>query len=230
MLGLVVLLFIGAYLLVSALVVWLVARWARKYHRRAWVWGGLAAFAMYNLVFWDWIPTVAMHKYYCATEAGFWVYKTPEQWAREHHSELEGITKANQLWATEYLETWKKEHPGSSTKWEEEGLRSNRRSRSSYKTKSGNDVVVMNERFQTETSLMTPFPFLSTKVSTETVSDRITGEIMAKHVFVSSGYGSFGVGNDWRSMKFWLSMPPCFRHADQFGLFLISVKKIGAAK
>jgi hypothetical protein len=84
MLGLVVLLFISAYLLVSALVVWLAARWARQHNRRAWVWGGLAAFAMYNLVFWDWIPTVAMHKYYCATEAGFWVYKTPEQWAKEN--------------------------------------------------------------------------------------------------------------------------------------------------
>jgi len=35
---------------------------------------------MYNLVFWDWIPTVAMHKYYCSTEAGFWVYKTVDQW------------------------------------------------------------------------------------------------------------------------------------------------------
>ncbi len=91
MLGLVVLLFIGAYLLVSALVVWLAARWAHKHNRRAWMWGGLAAFAMYNLVFWDWIPTVAMHKYYCATEAGFWVYKTPEQWAKENPGVLETL-------------------------------------------------------------------------------------------------------------------------------------------
>lgn len=91
MLGLVVLLFIGAYLLVSVLVVWLAARWARKHNRRAWVWGGLAAFAMYNLVFWDWIPTVAMHKYYCATEAGFWVYKTPEQWTNENPGVLETL-------------------------------------------------------------------------------------------------------------------------------------------
>lgn len=93
MLGLVVLLFISAYLLVSALVVWLAARWARKHNRRAWVWGGLAAFAMYNLVFWDWIPTVAMHKYYCATEAGFWVYKTPEQWVKENPGVMETLSQ-----------------------------------------------------------------------------------------------------------------------------------------
>ncbi len=91
MLGLVVLLLIGAYLLVSALVVWLAARWAKKRGRRGWVWGGVAALVMYNLVFWDWIPTVAMHKYYCATEAGFWVYKTPEQWAKENPGVLETL-------------------------------------------------------------------------------------------------------------------------------------------
>jgi hypothetical protein len=25
-----------------------------------------------------------MHKYYCSTQAGFWVYKTPEQWMKEN--------------------------------------------------------------------------------------------------------------------------------------------------
>ncbi len=91
MLGLVVLLFVAAYLLVSALVTWLAVRWARKHDRRPWLWGGLAAFAMYNLVFWDWIPTVVMHRYYCATEAGFWVFKTPEQWAKENPGVLETL-------------------------------------------------------------------------------------------------------------------------------------------
>lgn len=91
MLGLVVIAFIVAYLAVSALLVWLAARWARKRNRRPWVWGGVTAFVMYNLVFWDWIPTVVMHKYYCETEAGFWVYKTPEQWAKENPGVLETL-------------------------------------------------------------------------------------------------------------------------------------------
>ena len=84
MLGLIVLFVIGVYLAVSALVVWLASRWAKKHKRRGWVWGGVAAFTMYNLVFWDLIPTLVIHKYYCATEAGFWVYKTPDQWIREN--------------------------------------------------------------------------------------------------------------------------------------------------
>ena len=91
MLGLVILAFVLAYLAISVLVVWLSASWAKKHNRRPWVWGGIAAIAMYNLVFWDWIPTVVMHKYYCATEAGFWVYKTHEQWAKENPGVLETL-------------------------------------------------------------------------------------------------------------------------------------------
>ncbi len=91
MLGLVVLIIFAAYLLASGIVVWLAARWAKKRNRKPWVWGGLAVFLMYNLVFWDLIPTLAMHKYYCATQAGFWVYKTPEQWAKENPGVLETL-------------------------------------------------------------------------------------------------------------------------------------------
>lgn len=100
MLGLTVLFVIGAYLIISALVVWSASRWAKKHGRRGWVWGGVVAFAMYNLVFWDLIPTLALHKYYCATEAGFWVYKTPEQWVKENPGVAETLTWKRQ---TEYL-------------------------------------------------------------------------------------------------------------------------------
>ena len=84
MFGLLVFLALGVYLVVSAWVVWQSARYAKKRGRRGWVWGGVAAFIMYNLVFWDWIPTVATHKYYCANESGFWVYKTLDQWKAEN--------------------------------------------------------------------------------------------------------------------------------------------------
>jgi hypothetical protein len=91
MLGLAVFFFIGLYLLITLAAVWFAARWARKRGRRAWVWGAVAAFVMYNLVFWDLIPTLLIHKYYCATEAGFWVYKTPEQWVKENPGVLETL-------------------------------------------------------------------------------------------------------------------------------------------
>lgn len=192
MLGLVVLLFIGTYLLVSALVVWLAARWARRHNRRAWIWGGLAAFAMYNLVFWDWIPTVAMHKYYCATEAGFWVYKTPEQWVMENPGVV--VRKVG-------LTNWKHDNKGY--------------------------VAPLNDRFLSVVRHKHPIVFLPTTISSEEIVDRVTGEKLARHVRVGSGYGSFGVGTNWRSMKLWLPLRPCLAQQENFGLFQKSVIDLG---
>lgn len=74
--------------------IWLtqkVVRKARREGKNAWLRGGLTAFIMYNLVLWNWIPTHLMHKYYCETQAGFFVYKTPEQWDRENPGVLETL-------------------------------------------------------------------------------------------------------------------------------------------
>ncbi|SDE53731.1 hypothetical protein [Desulfuromonas thiophila] len=89
------LLFIAAavvYLIISIGVIRLVVRWAKKRGRRPVLWGFVAALVMYHLVFWDFIPTYALYKYYCATKAGFWVYKTPEQWKTENPGVAETLT------------------------------------------------------------------------------------------------------------------------------------------
>jgi hypothetical protein len=46
---------------------------------------------MWLIPFWDWLPTVAAHQYYCATESGFWVYKTLDQWKKENPGEMERL-------------------------------------------------------------------------------------------------------------------------------------------
>lgn len=79
------------YLLVSLIVVIVVAAWAGRRARSRFGWGFGAALMMYNLVFWDWIPTVYVHKYYCEKEAGFWVYKTLDQWKAENPGVMEGL-------------------------------------------------------------------------------------------------------------------------------------------
>lgn len=88
MIGLMLLGFIAIYLYVSVKVTKAAIHWAKASNRKPWLWGGLTAFVMYNLVFWDLIPTLVMHKYYCATQAGFWVYKTPEEWKAENPGEM----------------------------------------------------------------------------------------------------------------------------------------------
>lgn len=85
----------GLYLLISFAVVMSAIGYARKQGKRAKRWGWGAALVMYLIPFWDWIPTVAMHQYYCATEAGFWVYKTVEQWKTENPGVMEGLVSYN---------------------------------------------------------------------------------------------------------------------------------------
>lgn len=91
MFGLMVLIAFGMYLLISVLVVRGAIGYARKHGKSAKRWGWGAALGMYLLVFWDWIPTVVTHKYYCSTEAGFWVYKRVDQWKAENPGILETL-------------------------------------------------------------------------------------------------------------------------------------------
>lgn len=39
-----------------------------------------AFFVILMPVFWDWLPTVWLHSYYCEKYAGLSVYRTPDQW------------------------------------------------------------------------------------------------------------------------------------------------------
>ncbi|WP_372740957.1 hypothetical protein [Neptunomonas sp.] len=59
-------------------------RWARNRGKNPWLWSSFIAVALLAPVFWDFIPIHVLHKYKCATEAGFTVYKTPEQWKTEN--------------------------------------------------------------------------------------------------------------------------------------------------
>ena len=82
--GLVILGALALYLLLSIAVVIGAIKYAKNNSKSAKRWGWSAVLVMYLIPFWDWIPTVAVHQYYCATEAGFWGYKTPEQWKKEN--------------------------------------------------------------------------------------------------------------------------------------------------
>ncbi|OGT33749.1 MAG: hypothetical protein A2W28_05690 [Gammaproteobacteria bacterium RBG_16_51_14] len=96
MFGLIVFGLLGIYLL---LLVWATRRgWRWGVEKKGWTgrkrWLGAAIgfLIVYLPVFWDWIPTFVMHQYYCATEAGFWVYKTLDQWKAENPGVMETLT------------------------------------------------------------------------------------------------------------------------------------------
>ena len=95
MIGLIILIVGIVYL---ALLIWTTRfayRWAKVKglsKRKCLLAGGGGFLAIYLPVFWDHIPTVVTHQYYCKTEAGFWVYKTPEQWKRENPNVAQTLT------------------------------------------------------------------------------------------------------------------------------------------
>lgn len=93
MFGLIVILIALGYLLLSIAVVIAMRKHARNTGKNVARWGWGAALVMWLIPFWDWLPTVAVHQYYCATEAGFWVYKTPEQWKLENPGVMEGLRR-----------------------------------------------------------------------------------------------------------------------------------------
>jgi hypothetical protein len=84
MIGPVVLAAALLYLLIFIAVVRWAIRYARNNGRNTKRWGWSAALAMYLIPFWDWLPTVATHQFHCARVAGFWVYKSLDQWKAEN--------------------------------------------------------------------------------------------------------------------------------------------------
>lgn len=93
MMGLAYLVFFAVYLLVSIAAVRGAIGYARKNGKSAKCWGWGAAFIMYSIVFWDWLPTVAVHQFYCAKDSGFWVYKTLDQWKAENPGVIETLVE-----------------------------------------------------------------------------------------------------------------------------------------
>lgn len=99
--GFVIMVVMGVYLALSVFTVtWAIGHAKKKgLSVKRWGWG--AALVMYLIPFWDWLPTVAVHQYYCAKDSGFWVYKTLEQWKAENPGVMEGLT-TQRVWQHDY--------------------------------------------------------------------------------------------------------------------------------
>lgn len=95
MIGLIVVVSFTLYLILTLGVIRFAGSWASRRGRRKWPWCTAAGFFMYLLIAWDQIPTFLVTEYYCATQAGLTVYKTPEQWKLENPGVAETLTWSN---------------------------------------------------------------------------------------------------------------------------------------
>jgi len=154
-------------------------RFTKEKYRHGWVGGFISAFIMYNLVFWDWIPVILIHKHLCETEGGFWVYKTPEQWVKEH-PEVVG-------------QDW-----GDSSNWKHESLNKNYEIDKSYYHEINRfwyASYVYHEIFHPRKNV------LGISRTEEKIVDVKSGQILVQSVNFQRG-GSFYGGN----YKFWLNV------------------------
>lgn len=93
--GLVVFGVLAVYVVVLVGATWLAYRWAAMRGLpggKRWLAAAGVFLVVYLPVFWDHIPTLIAHKYYCEKEAGFWVYKTLDQWKAENPGAAEALT------------------------------------------------------------------------------------------------------------------------------------------
>jgi hypothetical protein len=177
--GLVVLGAMALYLLVSILVVTGAVKYARTNGKSAARWGTGAALAMYLLLFWDHIPTVLAHKYYCDKEAGFWVYKTAEQWKKENPGVMETLV-ANK-----------------GTPSRDEKFDGGRGTTTTY---------FLNDRFNWIVKVDDQ-SFPNRRRHEQEVIDSKTREVLARYIDFSTAQGSYGGG--WYGWKFWLRSEHC---------------------
>lgn len=194
--GLVILGALTLYLLLSIFAVIGATRYAKKNGKSAKRWGWGAALVMYLIPFWDWLPTVAMHQYYCSTEAGFWAYKTVDQWKRENPGVMETLVENS------------RSPQGISPGWPTEN-------------RPDMSIAHINQRFgmgyknhlssQEEGEL-----FLHVWRWKYELLDKKTGEVLARQVDFSTGNGYIG-GEP--PIKFWLQSGHCANSKEQSNKF-----------
>ena len=180
--GLVIFGAMALYLMLAIFVVTGAINHARKNGKSVKRWGWGAALVMYLIPFWDWIPTVVVHRYYCATEAGFWVYKTPEQWKKENPGVMEGLV-AN------------KGAPSRNERFDD----------GHGKT----DIYLLNDRFNwivTQQDFSSALPIIRGE---QQVKDTKTDEVLARYVDFGAGNSVKNTIGPPGPMKFWLQSGHC---------------------
>ncbi len=101
MIGVLSLGFLAGYIFLIGLAARFGAHLARRSGHNPKLWGFIAGLLVYLPVFWDFIPTVALQCYYCATQGGFTQYKTLDEWKRENPDVLKTLVPDKGLMAIE---------------------------------------------------------------------------------------------------------------------------------
>lgn len=200
--GLIIIPTITLCVLISVGIIFLAVAYAIKRKKNPWVWGASIAFVIYNIVFWDWIPTMVLHKYYCSTQAGFWVYKTVNEWR------IENVENINKLGSTNNEKYDFPTYEGDVSKF------------------SGTEFVNHNIRYNFKHN--GPLFIHRWRIEAELV-DINSNEVLAKYVDFSTSQEKRQAG--WSGWKFWLNTSgcDCMSHRDN-GSINEMIQELGGGK
>lgn len=195
--GFVIIVAMGVYFLISLGVVMLAASHAKKYGKSVMKWGWGAALVMFLIPFWDWMPTVVAHKYYCEKEAGFWVYKTLEQWKAENPGVMETLVANKGASST---------RDGDDTNF--------------------TDTYLLNQRINKVVQEHRASLVFHVFWHEQDVVDTKSNQVLARYVDFRAGYPNGVAGIAPRSagltaVKFWLANGNCSSGENNYGKFLL---------
>ena len=144
---------------------------------------------VYLPLFWDHIPTVVTHQYYCVTEAGFWEYKTVDQWKGENPGVMEGLPAPRST--------------GSPTKYDQ------------FDDGYGETFTyLLNERFNwiiAQHDISSMLPIIRTE---QQVKDIEKNEVLARYIDYSTGNSVKTPIGPPGPLKFWLRSQHCIGGAN----------------
>ncbi len=150
--------------------------------KKPWL-GAIIGFLIVFLpVFWDWIPTIVVHKYYCAKDSGFWVYKTLDQWKAENPGVMETLV-VNKGAPSRY-ERFDDGHGETST-------------------------YLLNDRFNWIVTQQDFSAFLPIIRVEQQVKDVNTGEVLARYTNYGAGNSVKNTVGPPGPLKFWLHNAYC---------------------
>ncbi len=176
--------YIGTAILVTLFVMGVAAKLAKEKGKNPVKWAGLSFVALFVLVAWDYYPTKWAHQYYCEKEAGFWVYKTLEQWKAENPGVV-GTLVANKK-ALSVRDGDMVNHT---------------------------DTYSLNQRFNWVVAWHDAIflSLLPIRRIEQTVIDTKTNEVLARYVDFAVGYGNPLVVNldGLRGLKLWFGKEHC---------------------
>lgn len=199
--GLVILGAAVLYLLLSIGVVMCATTYAYKHGKKVKRWGWSAALVMYLIPFWDWLPTVAIHQYYCATQSGFWIYKTLDQWKKENPGVIENTASYNL-------------NPGGfTTDWPSE-----------YKQYNNKNLKIItnyiNNRFNEITTQEDMVDFFTIVKKENILLDTKKNEQIARHIDFSTGNLARNAIGPPGPLKFWLHNGSCINGGERQAEFI----------